>query len=226
VGWIYDPATGNALRASSPFAQTVRSAVIGINDAGLVLACADNGSYLGMYVWDSVADTTAPIAGALNRCIGKVSNTGFAVANSESGAAVLMEYATLTVETVPGLGGATIGYDVDAAGTVVGSSTTSSALRAFLWRRTSDAANDLGTLGGAEAEARGIGVVEDVVGDADTQSGERHAFVWRASWGMIDLGTLPGDTTSVAHGISPSGTIVGSSGPAGARHAVRWLPPP
>ena len=227
VGWIYDPATGVTQMPASPFVQTNRTRLVGLNDTGLAVAWADNGGYAQMYVWDSVGGGTALIPGAFNRCIGKISNTGLAVGNSDPGAAAaafLFDYNTRGVQTVPGFGGETIGYDVDDSGTVVGSSRSGGALRAFLWRPGAATAEDLGTLGGPEAEAFGIGVATDVVGAADNVAGERHAFVWRPSWGMIDLGALPGDVRSVAYGVGPSGVIVGSSGPVGARHAVRWVP--
>lgn len=39
-----------------------------------------------------------------------------------------------------------------------------------------------------------------------------HAVLWEASTGIVDLGTLPGDTFSVASRISPAGIVIGASG--------------
>ena len=228
VGWILEPGTQTIMRAPPPFWPTNRTFTVGINDTGMVLACADNGGHAQMYVWDTVKGHTTLIPGADNLCIGKINNTGLAVANSGAGAGgfgFLFNYGTNVTQHVPSLGGQTIAYDLDDAGVVVGSSHNGSGqLRAFVWQAGTEIAEDIGTLGGAQAEARGIGVNTNVVGAADTAGGQRHAFVWRTDWGMIDLGTLTGDTTSIAYGVNASGVIVGSSGEAGARHAVRWVP--
>jgi uncharacterized membrane protein len=39
-----------------------------------------------------------------------------------------------------------------------------------------------------------------------------HAFIWQAGTGLKDLGTLPGDTSSVAQKVNLLGVVVGSSG--------------
>lgn len=41
-----------------------------------------------------------------------------------------------------------------------------------------------------------------------------HAFLWEAAAGMRDLGTLPGDTSSAASRVSPTGVVIGASGSA------------
>jgi probable HAF family extracellular repeat protein len=79
---------------------------------------------------------------------------------------------------------------------------------------------DMGTLGG-DAEPRGINNAGQVVG----YSGN-HAFIWDSIQGIRDLGTLPGDTTSLAFAINNRGQVVGSSthleGHLSVVHAAVW----
>ena len=49
------------------------------------------------------------------------------------------------------------------------------------------------------------------------------AFRWSQAGGIVPLGTLPGDTTSIAEGISPDGSVVaGTSSLGNARRSFRW----
>lgn len=107
-------------------------------------------------------------------------------------------------------GNVSTAYAVNAAGHIVGTSTTAMATsRAFLWTRQGGMV-DLGTLGGASSDAYDINEAGHIVGSAETQNGERHAFLWTSSVGMIDLGTLGGDFSS-AYGINNQGEVVGQS---------------
>jgi probable HAF family extracellular repeat protein len=82
---------------------------------------------------------------------------------------------------------------------------------------------DLGTLGGSFSGANGINDSDQVVGRSDTASGHVHAFLWTATSGMQDLGTV--GTHSAAYGINDSGQVVGQSPTAaGQTHAVLWRP--
>lgn len=86
--------------------------------------------------------------------------------------------------------------------------------KAFLFRafeRTSRMI-DLGTLGGAHAQAWGVNDFGYVTGNAQVseKSETTHAFVWHSKTGMLDLGTLAGDF-SYGMFISANNHIVGYS---------------
>jgi probable HAF family extracellular repeat protein len=102
-----------------------------------------------------------------------------------------------------------------------------SAIHAVLWQ--DNKAKDLGNLGvGAWNTPMAInehGVIvgfANVPGGGDAGNFNAHAFIWTASGGMRDLGTLPGDTISEALGINDEGLIVGESCGATGCRAVLW----
>jgi probable HAF family extracellular repeat protein len=91
---------------------------------------------------------------------------------------------------------------------------------AFLWR--SGKTTFLPALaGGDQSQASAINEHGRVVGWAETNSGARHAALWRGGR-ATDLGTLGGET-SAALGINERGQVVGwSETKTGERHAFLW----
>ena len=75
---------------------------------------------------------------------------------------------------------------------------------------------DLGTLGGASSVAHDVSDWGEVVGLAETNAGQAHAFLWTATQGMRDLGA-PGGVASMALAVNNRAEIVGGSG-----HACLW----
>lgn len=86
--------------------------------------------------------------------------------------------------------------------------------RAFLWEK--GVMRDLGRF-----SPSGINPAGQVVGSANTATGQTRAFLWE-NGAMTDLGTLGGDI-SIASGINPAGQVVGSSYTSDGRlHGFLW----
>jgi probable HAF family extracellular repeat protein len=109
---------------------------------------------------------------------------------------------------------------------VVGSLTVGATTHAFLF--SNGVSTDLGTLGGASSDGRGLNEQGDVVGTAQNGAGQPRAFLWRDGT-MTDLNTLiPSGTGWVlesAAAISDGGQIVGYGTLAGKRRAFVLTPP-
>jgi len=117
-----------------------------------------------------------------------------------------------TITDVGTLPGGSLGFSyansINNAGQVVGSSSSATGTRAFLWQN--GVMTNLGDLpGGADnSVATSINNSGQVVGYSDA-SGNR-AFLWQSGV-MTDLGTLAGEFQSNAYGINDSGQVVGGS---------------
>jgi probable HAF family extracellular repeat protein len=204
---------------------------------GLILLVADNVGPVAAERAVAMPGYTIVDLGALPGSSGGVARAinafGQVVGYSGGAHAFLWQTATgmQDLGTLPG-GAGSRALDINDQAQVVGSSYTAvGKLHAFLWQ-PSTGMQDLGTLPGDEytathdisfSEALGINNQGQVVGDSSAGR-NIHAFVWQASTGMHDLGTL-GGPNSYALDINDLGLVVGwSSTATGKLHAFLWQP--
>lgn len=117
------------------------------------------------------------------------------------------------------------GGGISDSGTVVGSSVFSDKLRGYAF--INGVRTDLGTLGGSSSTAVAVNLYDQVVGNSTTTDGSLHSYIWSASTGMTDLGSLSGGGGHVDVGsINDYGQVVGVSDVADssgiAWHAFLW----
>jgi probable HAF family extracellular repeat protein len=180
----------------------------GINASGQVVGIADTGSHAEAFLWTPTTKN-GTTGGMID--LGTLGGTSSTLKSSAANA-------------------------INASGQVVGEAITASgAFHAFLWTPTTangtktSSMIDLGTLGGTTSIAWGINLSGQVVGEADTTGGQRHAFLWTptsangTTGSMIDLGTL-GGTGSTASGINDLGQVTGNANLKGdtVAHAFLW----
>jgi len=122
--------------------------------------------------------------------------------------------------TLPG-GDYSAAFAINHRGDVVGSSNTGTALRSFVWKRTSGM-RDLGALpGDTGSEAFAISSAGEIAGCSSGPQGI-HAVRWDATGHVEDLGVLPGGHFSKAVAINETGDVAGYSDGAGGTHAFLW----
>jgi probable HAF family extracellular repeat protein len=175
-----------------------------INNRGQIVGASENGEQ----------DSTCP---SVNHALGQYQQFRFKPVIWQNG----------TVQELPTVSGDPdgIAFAINDNGQAVGSTGECTAflinndltylhgLHAVLWENgtVTDLGNLGGVAGGGGNTAFKINNRGQVVGHMGRADGPAHAYLWSKETGMQDLGTLPGDFTSVALGINEDGDIVGIS---------------
>jgi len=171
---------------------------------------------LDLGVPDGVAESASVQAFGLNS-LGEV--TGSFSAPGGQGHAFLYTFGEMQDLGTMLEGLTSIGIAVNDSSQVTGSATvssTSSNERAFLHNGVF--MQDLGTLGGAISQGRGINASGEVTGEAALDAIVRHAFLFNGTF-MEDLGVLDG-ASSKGFAINDTGMITGgSTSESGSQHA-------
>ena len=194
------------------------SYAFGLNNAGQVVGRAQVANrHLHPFVWDNGVMTDLdpdgvpngfadPAAGAINEA-GQIVGSAFVPYR----AALWQDGQVIDLGTLGGQHSAA--GSINNASQIAGDSDLSGGgVHAIIWQ--DGAITDLGTLpgGGNFTFAAGINESGQVAGTVATADRSFHAAWWQQNIGWTDLGTLPNDPQSEAHGINNLGHIVGFSG--------------
>ena len=186
----------NGVKTTLPVDGYVRD----INEQGWVLGFA----YPRAWIWRPASGVQwiEPPAGHSSFQAEAMNDLG-QVVGMASGTAMIWENGTFRTLLPAGYAGSP--YDINNAGTVVGSAWSGSAQGSFRW----DAATGFAFIGGIPdgAEALAINDAGDVTGWYDVTPDVSHAYLWRNGQ-RTDLGVIRGPS-SVGNGISNYGLIVG-----------------
>jgi probable HAF family extracellular repeat protein len=198
-----------------------QSIAFGINAGGVIVAYTD----AGFATWKRGTWTVLPFpAGATGCGGGAIDNAGRVIGFCSIGSGTIRSF--IYERGVPtNLGsvgnGTFVATAISPAGAVVGQFSTENGARPFLWKHgtitqlTSRGADP--TFGPEAINAAGLIAGTILPGNSNT-----HAALWRPET-TIDLGTLPGGTSSWAYGLNESLQIVGTSLNGGATYrAVLW----
>lgn len=169
-----------------------------------------------LYSSGTLADLGTLAGGSGTSTAQGINDSGQIVGYSDNGPHAFF-YSNGTMNDLGTLGGAaSYGLGIDSAGRSVGYSLTSAgvyhAFATTAGETAMTAADDIGTLGGANSLATAISpTTVQVVGFSQPAgSASFHAFIY-SNGSFTDLGTLPGGSSSLAYGANDSGQVVGNA---------------
>ncbi len=206
----------------------------GVNDREQVVGSANrtdsNGNIIQTAVlWDrgKPINVGARFQGAITSFASDANNTGRMVGAYFDRNGTEVPFTTLgnTTQLLPLLDGMTNAEParINDLGEIVGQQFSPTEAIPCLWYPNRDGyvAVNLGSLGGTLGFALGINELGFTVGYS-TVSGDQHvqAFLWFGV--LMNLGTLPGDTDSLAYDINDRNQIVGLSGTATTTRTFLW----
>jgi len=192
------------------------------------------------FLWENGVMTPLPTLGGNNGVANQINNRGEAAGGAENAARdnpgcpgpQVLQYKPATwekgnIRELPTVAGDLDGLAlaINDKGQVVGASGECAPfnevnafylqpLHALLWQK--GVVTDLGNLGGTGHGngnlALDVNNQGNVVGYSDLKGDANfHAFLWTGDAGMQDLGTVPGDVSSLAVSINDAGEVVGAS---------------
>ncbi len=231
----------------APLAPAAFSSGVAINDDGLAVGLADDGTVIKAVKWAS-ADA-APTATQLDPLPGNnysaaygVNAAGVPVGESQDGASVSAVFwpadatAASTLSTTGLPAGKTAAFGINTAGEIVGELTDSDGIStALYWASTSAAPIILGNLSAvanAYSTAYFIGEAGEVAGESLNASGQTQAVLWiPAAGGLVagqtasPLASVTGQLSSTALSVNLNGLAVGEALLAGGEtQGVLWNP--
>jgi len=161
-----------------------------------------------------------------------INDAGVIAGYTQNGAGGIRAFRTVgtsavILDTLPGtlqVDGFTRAVAINASGQIVGEAVPATGyVHAVLWN-TSNAIQDLGTLGGSTSTAFDINDAGQVIGSSLlADNATTHFFLWSAGTGMQDISALLGNATSIL-AINNSGQIVGTMATNSGSHAFLYTP--
>ena len=213
--WYWSAATGAKEVGAGAYSSAF---VYDINESGMAVGNGSSANGTQSFTWQNGSLRLVGSNGTALRGARGINNAGAVVGeipgpNGTVGpAGVFYPRGTQSVSLgVPAGGRGAYGTAINERGTVVGNSSASSGLLAFIWTGNAGMRELNTPLGMVSAEAAGVNAQDDVVGSVLGGDGIRRAAVWSGGAGMPTLVSGAGAYT-VGYNLNDIGQVVGVTG--------------